>query len=135
MLQALRTPVLADAPRASLRHGTCRRGPARGGLAPVRAGGHGHEEEEGGDAGESFDARAFRRQLGQSGNYTRKHQRDEDAAKAMEAAGVGAVSAGAWGARLSGESGHAASPGQERPPRLRFTPPHPLVCHLVYQVA
>ena len=128
MLQALRSPVQADAPRVSLRHGACRRGPARGGLAPVRAGGHGHEEEDSGDAGESFDARAFRRQLGQSGNYTRKHQRDEDAAKAMEAAGVGAVSAGAVGARLSGDSGYAASPNQERGPRLRLTPAHPPVC-------
>jgi hypothetical protein len=45
--------------------------------------------------GESFDARAFRRALGQSENYTRKHMRDEDAAKAMEEQGVGAVSAGA----------------------------------------
>ncbi len=45
--------------------------------------------------GETFDARAFRRALGQSENYTRKHMRDEDAAKAMEEQGVGAVSAGA----------------------------------------
>jgi hypothetical protein len=46
------------------------------------------------ESGEAFDARAFRRALGQSENYTRKHMRDEDAAKAMEEQGVGAVSAG-----------------------------------------
>jgi len=50
--------------------------------------------------GETFDPRAFRRTLGQSENYTRKHLRDEDAAKAMEDQGVGAISAGACAAGL-----------------------------------
>lgn len=42
----------------------------------------------------SQSARDFRRALGQSENYSRKHLRDEEAAAAMAAAGVGAVSAG-----------------------------------------
>ena len=63
---------------------------ARRGALRVRAGGPPAGE------GEPFDPRAFRRALGQSENYTRKHLRDEDAAKAMEEQGVGAVSAGAF---------------------------------------
>ncbi len=84
-MQALRAP--ADAARAGVRPAACRRSRARAGSLSVRASADGAESE-------AFDPRAFRRQLGQSGNYSRKHMRDEDAAKAMEEAGVGAVSAG-----------------------------------------
>jgi len=47
------------------------------------------------ESGETFDPRAFRRTLGQSEKYTRKHLRDDEAAAAMEAHGVGIVSTGA----------------------------------------
>jgi len=78
----------------SVRPAACvRAGGARRGALRVRAG-----APPAGD-GETFDPRAFRRTLGQSENYTRKHLRDEDAAKAMEEQGVGAVSAGAFEAR------------------------------------
>ena len=70
-----------------------------------------HAEAE---AEPGFDALAFRRALGQSGNYSRKHQRDEGAAKAMEEQGVGAVSAGA-----------CSLPGSPRA-RRSFCTPHPL---------
>ena len=40
-------------------------------------------------------ARAFRRTLSQSGNYSRKLMKDEDAARLMEEQGIGAVSKGA----------------------------------------
>lgn len=122
-MQALRTPA---ADRLALRpSGTCRRSRARGTVPAVTAGGA-HAEEEGEESG-SFDARAFRRQLGQSGNYTRKHMRDEDAAKAMEAAGVGAVSAGAWlwTGDMRGKSllGHRARTHGAHSRTARYRPP------------
>ena len=87
--------VVAPAEARALSSRGCSARPAacaRRGALRVRAGG----PPAGGDSGETFDPRAFRRALGQSENYTRKHLRDEDAAKAMEEQGVGAVSAGAF---------------------------------------
>jgi len=65
---------------------------SRRGAARLRLSVAAHAEAE---AEPGFDPRAFRRALGQSSNYSRKHQRDEDAAKEMEEQGVGAVSQGA----------------------------------------
>ena len=42
-----------------------------------------------------FDARAFRRELSKTDQYSRKFGKDEESAKAMEADGVGMVSKGA----------------------------------------
>lgn len=58
----------------------------------VSAHSQGPAEEEAG--GEESSARAFRRALGQSANYSRKHKKDADAAKLMEEQGVGVVSKG-----------------------------------------
>ena len=44
---------------------------------------------------EDFDARAFRRELSKTDQYSRKFGKDEESAKAMEADGVGMVSKGA----------------------------------------
>ena len=43
----------------------------------------------------AFDARAFRRELSKTDQYSRKFGKDEESAKAMEADGVGMVSKGA----------------------------------------
>lgn len=83
---ALRAP--ADGAFCAVRAPASRRSRARS--VTVRAAA---EAEETPDSS-SFDARAFRRALGQSENYSRKHMRDEEAAAAMEAEGVGAISAG-----------------------------------------
>jgi hypothetical protein len=44
---------------------------------------------------EDFDARAFRRELSKTDQYSRKFGKDEESAKAMEDAGIGMVSRGA----------------------------------------
>mmetsp|Transcript_23139 Transcript_23139/g.75444 ORF Transcript_23139/g.75444 Transcript_23139/m.75444 type:complete len:446 (+) Transcript_23139:12-1349(+) len=46
------------------------------------------------EGGEDFDARAFRRELGKSENYTRRTGKDTGALDDMAASGVGAVNAG-----------------------------------------
>lgn len=43
---------------------------------------------------EDFDARAFRRELSKTDQYSRKFGKDEESAKAMEDAGIGMVSRG-----------------------------------------
>lgn len=62
--------------------------------SPLQVSAHsaGPAEEE--EAAEDSSARAFRRTLGQSANYSRKHKKDAEAAKLMEEQGVGIVSKG-----------------------------------------
>lgn len=45
---------------------------------------------------EEFDARQFRRDLSKTDQYNRKFAKDEESAKAMEDAGIGMVSRGAY---------------------------------------
>lgn len=68
------------------------RAAARRSPLSVSAHSEGPAEEDG--AVEDSSARAFRRALGQSSNYSRKHKKDADAAKLMEEQGVGVVSKG-----------------------------------------
>jgi len=74
---------------------------ARRGALTVRAGSGGappapHDEKD-----EPFDARGFRRELSQTDQYNRKFIKDPESAKAMEDAGIGMVSRGAFIARAT----------------------------------
>jgi hypothetical protein len=51
-------------------------------------------EPEGAVPAGAFDARAFRRELGKTEQYSRKFLADEESAKAMEDSGIGLVSRG-----------------------------------------
>lgn len=99
MASALATAAVANFGFAK-RAGPAQSRPSRAGArrSPLSVSAHSKgpaEEEEG---GEDSSARAFRRALGQSANYSRKHMKDADAAKLMEEQGVGVVSKGELGA-------------------------------------
>ena len=88
---AVSTSSAASALFAPRRTAAARRQQQRLRLNPrAHAEGPAGEEEGGGDD----SARAFRRSLSQSGNYSRKLMKDEDAARLMEEQGIGAVSKG-----------------------------------------